>query len=487
MRQLRRPFAAFILAASGLAAGCLRPASAASDTPVSLPVRAVGGPESAGKAPGSVALQEQEPASQPDVTLERHAPLERLGVWGIVEPATHRDAVERVVGMVGDTSVLDAARRRGLDVVNVAWEDTGRYQGSSLGPNISDVTLQVRFQDERIGAEQAALMPVVRFPNFTDRSADIAAEKLMVRVGNEKDPKKLHSVRITDVLSNLRGFASRPWNIRGSGNLLAKRDTHFLVSAQAVFLPIPRRGRAEFNPVVFNYQSAPMSPAVLTVLVTRQGTSIRVIENRAEESGVSGMGQELYFNAGGARAALTAERKSDVRARIDEKGGPASDDERSALESGADVLLLVQVPLKHSGRGALGGLAEASGAGAPGLSAAAPKAAAKSRSAPRRMQSDVEQAVLGHGKKRGLFDEGGGLLLERDPRFPIRVTVQFYKATSNGVVSEGDLDTIARSIGAVYEHADFVGSLVVPSGDQGRPTEWQTRKTSWLGGPGTGT
>ena len=53
------------------------------------------------------------------------------------------------------------------------------------------------------------------------------------------------------------------------------------------------------------------------------------------------------------------------------------------------------------------------------------------------------------------------------------MTVQFYKATSNGVVSPTDLDAIAQSIGNVYEHADFVGSLVLPEGDRHRPTEWQ--------------
>jgi hypothetical protein len=117
----------------------------------------------------------------------------------------------------------------------------------------------------------------------------------------------------------------------------------------------------------------------------------------------------------------------------------------------------------------------ASGAGAGPMkksSAAADVAAEES--------SDVEQAVLGHGRDRGPFSEGRGLRLERDPQFPIRITVQFYKATSNGVVAESDLDGIARSIGDVYEHADFVGSLVVPQGDPMRPTAWQKMPDEWF-------
>ena len=96
-------------------------------------------------------------------------------------------------------------------------------------------------------------------------------------------------------------------------------------------------------------------------------------------------------------------------------------------------------------------------------------------------RSDVEQAVLGHGPNVGPFNEGHGLRLVRDPKFPIRVTVQFYKATSNGVASETDLDSIARSIGSVYEHAEFVGSQDSLSA---RPPAWylrRARRWTWPG------
>ena len=50
------------------------------------------------------------------------------------------------------------------------------------------------------------------------------------------------------------------------------------------------------------------------------------------------------------------------------------------------------------------------------------------------------------------------------------MTVQFYKATSNGVVGEGDMAEIAAQIKRVYNEADYVGSLVT-EGSTGRPTE----------------
>jgi hypothetical protein len=147
----------------------------------------------------------------------------------------------------------------------------------------------------------------------------------------------------------------------------------------------------------------------------------------------------------------------------------------SALAQGADALFIIQVPLKQKER-RQSPMSLGSGAGAPMESATpAPAAAPMSPSALRKRggSSDVEQAVLGHGRAEGPFEEGRALRLERDARFPVRVTVQFYKATSNGVVSSGDLDSIAASIGNVYEHADYVGSLVIPEGDRQRPTAWQ--------------
>lgn len=408
--------------------------------------------------------------------------------WGIKNPSdaqAYGKTVAAVAGMVSDSDLQRRVSQRRLSVVNVMWEDTGRAQGSSLGPNISDLSLQVRRKDET-GQFQSAVMPVIRFPNFTDRTGDVPADRFFVRVGNERSGS-LRSVPLTDVLKDLKGFSTRPDSILGSGNLLAPRDSHFLVSAQAVFLPIPKTGKAEFNPVLFNYQSAPGSPAVLSILVTRQGSSMQVIENKPQDQTAAGWGQELYFNNKGQRAAFTAERKSDVEQRIAAQGGPKTEDDKSALQKGADVLFLVQVPLKHAQAGRLGGaLPGASGGGgfgpakkaAPSAAPAAAESAAMDSRAERR--SDVEQAVLGHGPNLGPFNEAHSLRLERDPQFPIRITVQFYKATSNGVASDIDLDSIAKSIGSVYEHADAVGSLVLPDGDPRRPTAWQKVPHEWF-------
>jgi hypothetical protein len=407
-------------------------------------------------------------------TVVAAAPQAQASGWGIRPGASFSRTIERVTAMPQDRELQTRARSLGLGVVNVMWEDTGRSPGSALGPNISDVTLQVR-EPLANGGTRTHLLPVIRHPNFTDKTADIPAEDMWVRVGNHRSSRGLEAVPLREVLGNLKAYLSDPDSLLGDGDFTAERDSHFLVSAQHVFVPLPKRGQAEFNPVIFNYQSAPGSPAVLTLLVTREGTSATVIENSRGDQSYQGWGQQLFFNESGERATFTAERKSAVKARIAQGEGTAADE--GALEEGADMMMIVQVPLKHRNVGFLGGL----GGSMADVPAAAAEGAPMARARRSRGASNVEQAVLGHGQAEGPFREMGGLELERDPRFPVRVTVQFYRATSNGVISAADLRAVKRQIDEVYENGDFVGSLVVPDGERTRPTDWlRTRRRMQL-------
>ncbi len=365
-------------------------------------------------------------------------------------------AIQNTAAMVWDEDAIRLAQKYGLNILNVTWEDTGRYYNSSVGPNISDVTIQIQHPDPKSGESRLDLMPVIRFPNFSDLTADISLDKFFLLVGNE-DGRDLQKVSLRDYLGDIRRYLSQPGSWTGRGDsLLAPRDSHVLVSAQAAFLPVPKAGKAEFNPVIFNYQSYLGDPAVLTIVATREGTSATVIDNVRDgfAAGYS-WGQRLFFNQDGERASFTGQRLSDFRAA--EK--PSGDTPDAAGEAGLNMVLIIQVPLKQKSpmEGELA--VEESVAAAPML----------------KMESDIEQAVIGHGKVEGPFTEIDGLEIERDPRFPVRVTVQFYKATSNGIVTAADMQQIADQIEQVYSEADYVGSLVV-DGASDRPTEYDGSK-----------
>jgi hypothetical protein len=379
--------------------------------------------------------------------------------------------VQDVANMVNDEHAYTMASSYKLNLLNVLWEDTGRWLGSSVGPNISDVTIEV--EGYRKGkTHRTYLMPVMRHDNFTDKTADIKIDKILVPVGNQTENGQLRLVTLKELLDNPEQYLSTKdkGKIKNS-SLLAKRDTHVLVSAQHAFLPVPKEGKATFWPVIFNYQSTKKNPAVLAILVTRQGTSMTIIDNtRDTVTGGDSWGQRLYFNQAGKKAPLIAERLTDVK----QKGTTANGEDAQSLGEDANVLMLIQVPLKYKepprpkynapmtmAEGAMGG-----GMAAPAKSAATDKDSSRGR-------SDVDTAVLGHGATEGPFTELDGLTIQRDSRFPVRVTLQFYQATSNGVISKSNVKAMAAQIKRVYGKGDYVGSLVVPTElDKQRPTNW---------------
>lgn len=366
-------------------------------------------------------------------------------------------ALRATAAMVSQADAQSQAQALGLSFVNITWEDTGRYKGSSVGPNISDMSLQVQSRDPNTDQLSLTLLPVLRAPNFSDETADVPLEKFSLLVGNE-DGESLHRVSLRDYLNQPQRYMSFPesWKAEKT-SLLAERDTHALVSAQACFLPVPKAGKVEFNPVLFNYQSGPQNPAVLTILATREGTSMTIIDNSRDafEAGRT-WGQRLFFNEKGERASLTGERLSDF---TKVQGDPAALPAVGAQEGGLNMVLLIQVPLKHRPSIADEGIMD--------CCPAPPSSSARS--------ADLEQAVIGHGELKGPFTEVDNLAIERDERFPVRVTVQFYQATASGQVTQRELQQINAQLKRVYADADYVGSLVV-AGDTGRPTEYDGPK-----------
>ncbi len=373
----------------------------------------------------------------------------------------HRVAAS-VAQMNRNVSAKKLVKKYGMQILNVMWEDTGRWKGSSYGPNISDVTIEVETDAGRQG-KQRHLMPVIRFPNFTDKTGDVAIDKVKIRVGNQASGN-MKTITLKQFLKSPTSYMSLPneGKIKG-GSLLAKRDSHVLTSAQTAFLPVAKSSKTKFWPVVFNYQSSRNAPAVLTLLVTRQGTSMTIIDNTRDT--VGSRGQRLYFNKEGQRAPLLAERLTDVKA----SGVTANGEEAQSLGADANLMMIVQIPLKVKKRQRGGGNQTYTLEGMMTGSSAKLKGTSDKKYS---RAPDVTQAVIGHGPTEGPFTELDGKTIERDARFPVRVTVQFYQATSNGVLSKELVAGFAKQIRKVYDSADYVGSLVVPEGDETRPTLW---------------
>lgn len=372
------------------------------------------------------------------------------------EDRSINSTIERVEQLVWDAESQALAQKHGLSLVNVTWEDTARTKQSVWGPNISDMTIGVRDSHDQLHP-----MPVLRFDNYTDETVDLDPSRFLVSVGNEQGGT-LEAVTLEDVLKDTRGFLHDRHSWKGSeGSLWSKRDgAGVIVSAQATLLPVPREGQATFTPVIYNYQSYPDNPAVLTIVATREGTSIQVVEN---DDGY--MSDVLYFNDDGERAPFTAVRLSD---HLSQGGGGGGAIAASGGADGGNVVLVIQVPLKQE--------QPERSFGWGGLFDAEQGDMAVAESAPA-SRSDMEDAVIGHGPSEGPFTEIDGLQIERDDRFPVRVTVQFYKATTTGRLTDADVREIREQIDAVYGDPGMISSLVT-DGHTGRPTEWSERPES---------
>ncbi|ETO06445.1 hypothetical protein RFI_30944 [Reticulomyxa filosa] len=139
-------------------------------------------------------------------------------------------------------------------------------------PCISDMTLQVNQQQ----------MPVIRQPNFTDKTWDVSIDKVAIVVGNEREGSKLTTITLKEYLGSFDKYMSK--STSDSLNLLVtnksakQKDTHVIMSSQACFLPIEKSNETKFNVCLYNYQSRASDPAVLAIVSTSKGTSAQIIE-----------------------------------------------------------------------------------------------------------------------------------------------------------------------------------------------------------------
>jgi hypothetical protein len=353
-----------------------------------------------------------------------------------------------------DGEAISHALNHNLSITTVSWEDNARTKNSCWGPCISDMTLAVNGQ----------CMPLVRgSSNFNDETWDVEIEKIPLVVGNE-DGTMLRTVTLKEYLKNLRDYLSNPSSWKGKqDSLLSDRDQHVICSAQACFLPMPAEGDAKFNVAIRNYQSRSDAPAVLAIVASANGTSAEVLD---------GSSQRLYHNKQGDKASFIGQRLTQYRKETG-SSQPAGAPMTSA-EKQQNMLLIIQVPLKQKelSRPLYGGPMPM--AYQSSLSCV-PCPPMMSRSASRAV--DVESAIVKIGESEGKHLEIHDLEIERDHSFPIRVTMQYYKATSNGAVNDQVMSDIAAELQSARKWAVAISSLVTETTN--RTTEHNVKAPSW--------
>ena len=361
--------------------------------------------------------------------------------------------------MVTNTNAINLASKYGLNIVYASWEDNARNKESSWGPCISDMTLQV----------EDRMMPVIRQPNYTDLTWDVPMDKIPLVVGNESDDP-LYQVNLKDYLKDIRSYLTKPNSWKGKEKSLycEAKDSRVIMSSQACFLPVPTSSECKFNVALMNYQSTYNNPAVLVIVATSNGTSAQIINNAGDWKG-----QKLYFNKNGQKASFVAQRLSDNR----KERGVSLDLPITEKEKQQNMVMIIQVPIKVKKNN----INNIKRPVRRCKIACSPKnfynqdlnvqTVQKEIKLKKREKSNVEHAIIKVGENEGEFPHFNNLEIERDSRYPVRVTLQYYKATSNGVVDDEVISQIFNELKESRKYATSIGSLVVSNSD--RPTEFQ--------------
>lgn len=365
-----------------------------------------------------------------------------------------KNLIQEISGLAYDVKTRSLAESYGLKVTQISLEDAARSKDSFLGPNISDMTLCVELRRDGSTRDTQIKMPVIRKPNFADVTADRPIENFTVTVGNESN-SELKTISFKDFCENIQKYTNNP-NIKA---MLTERDTQILSSSQACILPL-HDGEVEFCVSLYNYQSYLDDPAVLVIMSSSQGTSVQIANGS----------QQLYLNQGGTAYSLKAKRLSDDRK---ERGVPL-DGPMTVDEKNRNALFIYQIPLKQKPKPVITYFTDkpvityfagkpvpvpASSAGFYDdyglcLETCAPKQTVK------RNVRGFDKAVISKGCPKGKFDGTKDLVLERDERFPIRCTIQYYNVTDEPTVSETQIKEISELISKVYDTATDTGSLV---------------------------
>lgn len=343
-----------------------------------------------------------------------------------------QSVLEKVRLMVNDKQTQALAGEHGLSIQTISWEDTARSKNSCWGPNISDMTLQVKDADGKYHR-----MPLIRQPNFSDKTYDAPIDSFSVLTGNEAGQEILTRVLLKDYLQSFSNYISGNGAITGS--LLAARDEHVIHNVQACFLPAASGEEVNFNVAIYNYQSFSEHPAVLAIVVSNCGTSAQIIDN-----GDSYEGQRLSFNKNKISCDFAASRLKDVRSNEGKvvEGGLSHEEKENRK------LLIIQIPLKlDESKYKFGHIYEIDC-----------------------VESSMDDAQIKIGNENGEFGGLKGLTIERDVRYPIRVTTQLYKITDDGTINREQMEKIAAEI-KDEENIGQHGSSLVLENTQ-RPTEW---------------
>jgi hypothetical protein len=340
-------------------------------------------------------------------------------------------AAQLVQTTVFSPEALAALKASGLAPKTISWDDAARNKNSCWGPCITDVTLRTK------GGPREQM---VRPDNFTDKTSDLSADKLRLFKGRI-------AISLRTYLDTIQAGLWQP------------RDAVVLARSQCCFLPLGGRESVDFAVSAYSYNRNS-----LIIVASAFGTSVYRADGSTQELLLDIRGDSHHYQAA---------------KMVDKKSGQVVRDfaDMSAQQKQENALYIYQVPIKSKYRSRGGDEVEVEesceGIGLFDTGKSRSRGGGGSRGGgPTPIRDLGAVARLGVGSRVGRTPELDTTELERDARYPITLTIQYYRI-SDGPVSEAAARDVIAKLNALEHASAATGSLVVdapvPAGSAAPP------------------
>ncbi len=319
-------------------------------------------------------------------------------------------------------------KKRNFSFVNVGWDDCSRGYGSSIGPNISDWSFQLK---------NGEILPFIRGPNYQDKTMTMRAKDIAIVVGNENSKGQLYPINFQQYLSNYGKYTS---GVPDDTNLQASENELVTIRFISVIVPEDKYGTCELVPTSYNYQTKDRKdPKNIIGASFHLGTGSRTDGPKSEgvylvKTHSNGFQENTYFR-------ITNENKE-------------SDDQKKATKSclgtrstglGRNRVMCFQIPRKQKKK--------VQYRGAP------PNKIYRCRG--------ISKGNVSYGSSAGEHQMVNGIEYERDKTQNVTLTfAYYYTLPQSGEFTESEINDIMDTIDKSYTDikSEWTGSLVTGEG-----------------------
>ena len=334
--------------------------------------------------------------------------------------------------------------RRNLKYVSVGWEDSTRAKNSCIGKNISDWTYVLK---------DGTLLKYIRHPNFSDRTLTVSTEDICVIVGNETTDSELEPITLKKYLKNYSKY--NPGMPEGMDLSNGMEKELVTIRYIAVIVPVDRDGRQEVAPTCYSYNTTDDdNPNNYIASSFHLGTGSRTDSTHCQKVFL------VKTNKDGSRDDCWFKITSEEKETMEEKNVKASVLGTRSTGTGRDRVMCFQIPrVKDSYQ-------SESESDNEDLSAACYRSATSSSGGTK----GISRGNVSFGSKVQINSTNTSVKTHlRDTRQNITLTFAKYYTTTNGLLSDDELDKIVDNLDEMYKDSksEWDGSLVTGSATDG--------------------